>query len=421
MLDRTCPPPFNPLHVFELEKPSAYRLINGIPFFELLSGTHPALRIELMFNSGHLYEKQEGLSFFTSRLLSSGTSTMNADDIEERLAAFGAFLDISSGQDHCNIAIYFLEKHTQPILSLLKEIIIDPVFPEEELEKLKAVQLNNLKVNREKTSYLATVSFRKHFFLHGHPYSHSMSEEAINSISREKIVDYYQNAFSLSNCSIFLSGGTGSGYFDFVNKIFGGTIRVKRELGVPSSPQYGKGRFHVQKEETLQASLRIGFPGLPLQHPDYYKLFFLNEVLGGYFGSRLMKNIREEKGYTYGIHSSLVALSKADYLMIGTDVREEVTESTLEEIHKEIFRLKTEFVRTEELEIVKNYLIGTFLNSVNTPFSAMNRFKSLYYHDLSPEFFQQLYSNIERINSETVVQIAQEMFNEDDFLTVVAG
>jgi predicted Zn-dependent peptidase len=147
----------------------------------------------------------------------------------------------------------------------------------------------------------------------------------------------------------------------------------------------------------------------------------LVEILGGYFGSRLMKNIREEKGYTYGISSSLVSLTESGYLVIGTDVNVDNTQNTIDEVYKEIARLQTEPVSEDELNQVKNYLVGSFQSSLNSPFALCDKYKNIYFNTLQPDFYQQYIHTLLNTDSNSIQQLANQYFKLDSFTEIVAG
>jgi predicted Zn-dependent peptidase len=156
-------------------------------------------------------------------------------------------------------------------------------------------------------------------------------------------------------------------------------------------------------------------------HPDYFKMMVLNEILGGYFGSRLMRNIREEKGLTYGISSNLFTLQKEGYLLIGTDVKREFTSLTIEEVYKEMNILRTEPVGEEELETVKNYMAGSFAGSLSTPFALADHFKAIYFDGLTYDFYEHYIENILNTSAQQLQDLANQYLTDNSMLVVIAG
>lgn len=420
-LDRTIAPAFRKPEIFKLPFIAEKKLSNGIPYFEILTGKQAVVKIELVFNAGAISELKDSLALFTAKLLTAGTAQYSAQDIEEKFASWGAFIEIGTSQDHSGISVYCLTKYAENVLSLLKELIDGAIFPEEELVLLKNIQIQNLKVNLEKTSYLASQAFKKEFFQE-HPYSRSISEDSINNLNRNDLLDQFTQLFNLANCNIFISGGGVETLHDVVDKVFG-SVRLASEKAVIDRPVlfFGSGKKYISKEGAVQSSLRMAIPAVGLSDPGYPKLSFINEIFGGYFGSRLMKNIREDKGYTYGIHSSLISLKNASYLVVGTDVRKDVLDQTVVEVYSEMARLQNELIDETELETVKNYMIGSFLNSINSPFAIMEKFKLIYFHNLKPDFYESYYFAISELTSSQVLDGVNKYLKKEQFLEVAAG
>lgn len=421
MLDRTKAPEFKVPDKFTLPQGEAKSLKNSIPIFIVSTGSQPAIRVEFIFRAGVWYEPVKGVSFFTSKMLTGGTTKYNANQIEEKLAGFGAFLDINPGSDHVNLTLYCLQKHLNEILPLIKEVITDPVFPEEEFENQRNILIQQIKVNKEKTGYLASTGFKENLFGKDHPYGRSLSEDDAKKVQVDDLKQYYETAFSSFNCEIFISGNPGD-YYNIFNSHFGQEA-WGRKHGLQKNPsvQFSPGEKEIVKKGSLQTSIRFGFPLFTISHPDYFAVSVVNELLGGYFGSRLMKNIREDKGYTYGIHSSVVSMLQEGYWFTGTDVKKENANDTISEIYKEIEKVKTTLVSEEELSTVKNILRGAFLNSINTPFAIADKLKTVHYHNLNHEFYNRYFDFIEQVSPEQVKETSEKYFNNSNYLIILAG
>lgn len=421
MPDRTQAPLYNKPEIFALPSVSGSSLDNGVPYFGVTSGNQAAVKLELVFKGGHLYEPSNGLSFFTAKMLTAGTRNKTAAQIEETIASYGAFIEIASGYDQVSVTVYCLDKFLREVSELILELIREAIFPDEELQTLKNIQLQNIRVNKEKTSYLASVNLRSNFFKNNHPYSRVITEDVVNGIVRDDLLAFFPELFRLSNCSVFVAGGRIDCY-SIINDVFGSTsLEPMGRTYELQSISYGTGIIHTDKEGVLQSTIRLSIPTVGLSHPDYPKYVLLNEIFGGYFGSRLMKNIREDKGYTYGIHSSLVNHLEAAYMVCGTDVNKEVRENTINEIYTEIERLCCEPVGEEELETVKNYILGSYLNSINTSFAVLEKFKILYYHKLPVTFYEDFYASVNEVTSEQLLDLSSYFFDKTKILLVSVG
>lgn len=421
MLNREIAPPFRGIDKVNIQRAVSKKLDNGIPAHFIQAGTEPVIRLELIFQAGHWFEPYNGVSYFTTKSLSLGTPSHSAKQIEEKLALYGSFLDLGTGYDKCTITLYCLSKHLKSLLPLIKEMITESVFPDEELNNLKNITLQQYKVNINKTSFLSSGAFRKLLFGKQHPYGRIIDEEVIEQIKREDLISYYSANFGSGNLDIILSGNGEEDFYSILNDTFGknswGNSVSAKSFTNENADQR---KVTLERPESIQSSIRMGFPLFPISHPEYFKVNFLIELFGGYFGSRLMKNIREEKGYTYGIGSSVHTLKNAGYVVIATDVNKENTENTIKEIYKEASFLKEEEVSEEELTTLKNYLLGSFVSSLSTPFGLADKFKTIHFNNLDYSFYDSYLSSVKSISAKDVIKTANEYFPQQ-MLEVVAG
>jgi predicted Zn-dependent peptidase len=421
MLNRETAPAYREIDQIVIQKAESRKLENGIPVHLIKAGTEPVIRIEFIFQAGHWFEPYNGISYFTTKSLSLGTSGLTAKLIEEKIALYGAFLDLSTGYDRCTLTLYCLSKHLRYLLPLLKEMIMDSVFPGDEIENIKNISLQHYKVNLNKTSFLASAAFRKLLFGENHPYGRIINEEAVLHSDRGDILKFYAEKFGSENIDIVLSGNGDEDFYALINEAFGkctwGKTYSAKEI---SNENIKENKILIEKKDSVQSSIRMGFPLFTISHPDYFKVSFLIELFGGYFGSRLMKNIREEKGYTYGIGASVHTLKNSGYVLISTDVNKENTENTIMEIYKEASFLKEKLVDEEELNTLKNYLLGSFVSSISTPFGLADKFKTIYFNDLDYSFYDRYISSTKEITSKEIREAANKYF-PDGMLEVVAG
>jgi predicted Zn-dependent peptidase len=322
-LNRYNAPDFQILEKVNLTKAQNHLLSNAIRLHWLHAGVQPVIRIELIFKAGTWYEHKRGVSYFTIKMMNEGTTTMTVRQINEYIDQFGAFIEFSHGQDKTNLTLYTVNKHLSKLLPLLKEITLLSIFPEKELQNIKNITVQNLQVNQEKTAYLAQTRFKEILFGPNHPYGKNLYEEDINAIQPDVLKDFYKKRVSSHPFDIILSGYVDEKALTQVRNIFEDIALTKlTEDTQQVYPAVDSAKEDViEKADSLQSSIRMGRLLFTRNHPSYFKMMVLNEILGGYFGSRLMKNIREEKGLTYGISSNLATLQKSGYLVMGTDVR----------------------------------------------------------------------------------------------------
>jgi zinc protease len=419
MLDRKIAPAFVQSTSFELLTPVKKQLSNGIDLFFISGGAQEVLRVELLFKAGRWFEKPWGASYFTSHLLSKGTKHKSSFQIAQVFDRYGAHFEVTAGMDGVSLSLYTLTKHLSPVLDLLAEIVQQPVFPVKELEQTTAIFLQNLKVNHEKTSFLASKFFRKNIFGENHPYGKEIEEHDIQTLQQADLVNYFHSHFQ--DLSIFVSGKIEANQEKNITDLFSGwhTSRVPAKL---ISPTAGKPfHQHIEKEGSVQSSIRMGRKSLLRTDPDYISAVFASHILGGYFGSRLMKNIREEKGLTYGIHASLHPMKHDSYMMIGADVNKENVTITLAEIRKELKRLRTEAISPEELETSRSHFIGSLQAEITTPFAHADKLKNLYLFGLRADFYQQMISIVDRTTPEQLMETCEKHFHEESFNDLTVG
>jgi zinc protease len=419
MLDRTVAPPYVQSTSFDLLTPERTTLPNGIDLFFITGGSQEVLKIELVFNAGRWHEEAWGAAYFTSHLLSKGTKRKSSFDIARIFDLYGAHLEVNPGLDFVSISLYALTKNLEPVLSLLKEILSEPTFPEKEIEQAKSIYLQNLKVNEEKTSFLASKYFRKQLFGDAHPYGKELEEADIEKLTSDDFRKHFSKF--LVKPVIFASGKIDSMKGKLIHDAF-----ASWPSGTPTDRSFlvtepTLSRSVIEKEESVQSSIRLGMLSVQRQHVDYSKIIFVSHILGGYFGSRLMKNIREEKGLTYGIYSSVNPLKRAGYVVIGADVNKENVTLTFDEIRKELHRLRTEPVSSEELNTARNHFIGSLQSEINNPFAHADKIKTLYLFDLASTYYQQMIHLIAGITGEQVQEISALYFHEEKFFELAVG
>ncbi len=424
IIDRTIAPPSQPIREVNLVEATTKYLSNGIPVHMIQAGKQPVLGIELLFRNGGIkHEALTGACFFTIKMLAEGTSSKTAFDISEYVDKYGAFLQLSPGVDYSSVDIYCLSKYAKELLQLLSELTSDPTFPEEELLKFKTIQQQRLKVNNEKPSVLASKKMKSVLFGSDHPYGRSMDAEDIERITSADLLSFYQDNL-YAGFEIIVSGDVNEEVLLAIDQYFGKqpvAPKLHIQNGMPPfSPADGK-KHIIEKPDSLQSSVRIGMPLFTKTHPDYHQVRLVNTILGGYFGSRLMKNIREERGLTYGINSGIVMHQEAGYFIIGTDVKKEFTQLVIDEVYKEIQQLRNELVDEVELITVKNYMAGRLLSSVDTPFALAEKFKNIYLYGLDYDFYKKYLNAINTIDADSIRETAEKYFVASQMKEVVVG
>ncbi len=419
MPDRSTPPPFVRSLSFELATPDVRNLPNGINAFFIGGGSQDVLKIEFIFQAGRWVENKRTASHFTAQLLSKGTHLRNSFEIANIFDQYGAHLDISPGLDFVSVNVHTLRKNTGVVLELLMEILSTPTFPEGEFSQARSVFIQNLQVSNEKTSFVASQLFRKNLYGAGHPYGAIVQEEDPEHLDVDDLKHHFNTHFRAP--SVYVSGKVD----DNDKQVMLDHFSRYRQGIVQDSPRHeitrGPERASLEKEGSIQSSIRLGRRSILRSHPDYAPILFVSHILGGYFGSRLMKNIREDKGLTYGISASIHGLKEDSFLIIGADVNRENTELAFTEIRKELKELRSAPVPADELETTRNHFIGSLQAELTTPFAHADKIKTITLHDLPWDHYRRLIVRIDSMTPAEILRISDEYFHEESLIQVAVG
>ena len=359
MLQRKIAPEFKGIDNIDLLKPQHIELDNGCKIFFFNSGDQELVRIEWIFNNLSFNAAKPLLNMAVNTMLTDGTTQLTAAEIADRVDFYGAFLQVDYGFDHSQVTLFSLVKHLASTLPVVKAILTDSVFPAKELETFKRNQQQKLQVNLKKNDVVARRMFNK--AVYGNTiYGFGAEATDYDKLDRGDMMLHFKKMYQPGNCTIVIAGKISDETTALISSEFG--VGWQNQIGgvdiiQPVPTAIGKHFNLEEKPEALQSAIRIGGPMINRLHPDFPALQVLNTVLGGYFGSRLMANIREDKGYTYGIGSGMSSFKQGGAFFIATEVGAEVCRSAVQEIEKEINILKTELIPDDELSLVRNYML----------------------------------------------------------------
>jgi zinc protease len=420
MPDRSTAPPFRTPEPFAFEHAVSRELGNGLKVHLVRAGRQSLLRLEFLFRAGSRFDAIPGQSYFATRMLSEGSRSYSSREISETFDHFGAHFEVSAGFDFANISLYCPSRHLDQLLPLTDDLLHAPAYEEKELETLRNIQLQQLQVSLEKTAFVASREFRRLLFGEEHPYGRSLETGTIQAQTKDGLAGFFSEHLD-RRYEIVFSGLVEEEHLQALEQYFGARSREKSPLLEPLAGTRPAAQRHIGRENSVQASIRLGQAAVGKAHPDYMGLLVLVEILGGYFGSRLMQNLREDKGYTYGIHASVSSLAGGAYTIIGADVGKQHAEPSLDEIRREIRRLQTEPVPADELIQVRNYMKGSFLSGINTPFSLADKFKGVYLQGLDYSFYDRYFGAIDRTGPEELMRLAGLYLEPDRMTEVVVG
>ncbi len=403
-LDRSIAPAIAALDTILIPQIEEYTLANGIRVIELNSGSQDIIKLEFVHGGGRYQEASQLAAKLYSTTLRDGTSTRSSADIAETIDYYGATLSSRSGMDSCSLILYSLHKHLDLLLPVFIEICTDPIFPEEEIQKTCLRSAEKLKIQLAKNEVLAYREITALIFGDNHPYGYNTKPEQYQNLNRQLAVNHYNRCINTEDSFVIISGKITPEIRSTIAKrieqisIKKGIQSVRNIEDVPTSIQLK----NLQGPNSYQKAIRVGKKLFSREHDDYAKLYVTNTVLGGYFGSRLMSSIREEKGYSYGVFSMLDTMARGGCFYISTEVAVENAESTLALMKEEIERLQQRQISTEEHQMVINYIMGSFINMLDGPFKTSELIRTLYVSGLNMEFLAQM---IHKVRSTTRLDI----------------
>ena len=422
MINRTLAPEFGQIENIQLIEATPFTLDNGVKTFIINGGEQDLIRIEFIFSNINWDANSPLQAFAANTLLNDGTSEFSAAQIADRIDFYGAFLQTEYNYDQATVTLYTLNKHLSITLPILKAVITDSIFPQVEIDTFILNQKQKLSVNLEKNDFVGRKVFNEALF--GKTlYGYDITAKDYDQLDRKQLTDYFKNAYQPDNCVIILSGKVSDKALNEINSYFGKDWqkgRSVKENYFNFNAQAGT-EHYVEKADALQSAIRIGQIAINRTHEDFPGFQVLNTIFGGYFGSRLMANIREDKGYTYGIGSALVSLKNAGYFFIASEVGAEVTNSTMEEIQKEINILKNEQVSEAELDLVRNYMLGSMLGSLENALSHADKFKNIYFSNLGYDYYERYIQVVRSITTKDVQELAHKYLDWDNFQKVIVG
>ena len=423
MLQRKQAPEFKAIDHIELLQPKHTKLSNGCNIYCFNSGDAELVRIEWIFGNIRFNPAKPLLNAAVNSMLSEGTKTRNAAQIADAIDFYGAFLQAEYGYDNSEVTLFSLNKHLGSTLPIVKDIFTNSIFPEKELETYVRNQQQKLQISLQKNDVVARRNFNKAIF--GDTiYGFGALADDYKALKRDDLQQHYKQMYQPNNCTIVIAGKIEKETLELLTSTFDKNWENTGEVIDATQPEIKPSKEHfyfTDKPDALQSAIRMGMPLINRTHPDFPSVQVLNTVLGGYFGSRLMTNIREDKGYTYGIGSGTSSLKHAGTLFIATEVGAEVCKAAVTEIEKEINILKTELIPNEELNLVKNYLLGSLLGSLENVFSHADKFKILHFAGLGYEYYDRYTEVIKTISADELLKLANQYLDSDKFYKVIVG
>lgn len=422
-LDRINSPARIGIQKMNVPQAKKYTLDNGIEVYAINAGFQELVKVELMFNNIDFDPNKPLLNSATNRMMAEGTKKYSAQQIADMIDYYGSFYETDENSDFCSVILYSLNKYLKDTLPYVSTVLEEPIFPEKELGIFKQNNKQRLMVDNEKVGSIARRKFGEIIFGKNHPYGFYIQPENYDSLTSDDLKAFHYKKYSPSNCIIIVSGLVTDETIKILNDVLGKRKSSGEKIKTiyPAFETSSQKKHYIEKEGAIQSAIRIGMPFFNRRHPDYAGAAVMNTVFGGYFGSRLMSNIREDKGYTYGIGSVIVSMKQEGYYFISTEVGADVTNDALKEIYNEVDIMRNELVDEEELEMVKNYMLGTFLKGIDGAFHLAERFKSIYLSELDYSYYERYVEKLRTIGPDEIRELARKYLDPAHFLELVVG
>ncbi len=424
MLNRTIAPPIIDATDFNLIlKPyELFTLDNGLSVYAINTDAQEVLQMEMVFYAGNFFEKTKIVAAATNFLLKNGTTTRTAFQLNETFDYYGSSCSRACYNETATLTLHTLSKHVDKLFPLMNDMLTNSIFLQEELDIFKQNSKQRLKVNLQKAEFVAARMIDKYLYGEAHPYGAFNDAADFDALTIEEIKDFYKEHYLNGKAVIFVAGKLPTNIETLLNENFG-----KLNLGKPSfvldkiktNPAEQKKYVIVNDENAVQGAIRIAQQFPNRHHEDFKKVMVLNTIYGGYFGSRLMNNIREEKGYTYGIHSYIQNHIQESAWLISTEAGKDVCNATIEEVYKEMKIMREELIDEEELSLVKNYMIGSILGDLDGPFQIIAKWKNIILNNLDETYFYDSVDAIKKVTAEELQALAQKYLQPEKFYELV--
>ena len=417
-------PEIKPVSVNDLALPQKRVMSNGVCLYHLAGPRKGVVRLDVLFKGGYGVQKKPLQAMFVNRMLREGAGGLSADDISRKLDYYGAWVDMYSSQGCNHLTLYTMSKHFVPLVQLLETIIKEPEFPDENLETVKRNNKSYFMVNSRKVDVVSQRYFENSLWGDGHPLAHIVCPDDYDAITREDILDYYGRMYNNKNCSLFVAGDVNEEMFEALQRCFGdkewGTGEQLADVVVPE-PCQQPGPRKIAVDGTMQSCVKIGFMAIDSSHPDYHVFRFLTVLLGGYFGSRLMSNVREENGYTYHIEAEVDAYGVRNAFMITSETDHDNVEPLVKEVYKEIRRLVDEPIPDSEVELVRSYIMGELCREYEERFAKSEVFINAWLSGESFESVNRYLETVRTVTSADLHRVAKAFLDRDNIIEIVVG
>lgn len=420
---RSQQPPVSPLTDLHFDFPQATRLSNGIKMWVVGNGEDDINRVGIYVAGGTCEEQLPMQATLTAQALTGGNSDMTAEQIAEALDYHGAKVGTQVHDHYTLIGLSSLNDNLAQVLPVLMKCLESPTFPASEVATWRRQLSSNCAMALQRVSFLAAREMKRLYYGDHHPLAAQVTPQQIDALTTEHVAAFHARHYHPAGCVVILSGHIGDREIHTVDDTLGrwsptGVAIPPRQHEIKPSPVMMQ---VVDKPGAVQSAIAITLRAIPRRHPHYHLLRLLVMALGGYFGSRLMTTIREDKGYTYGIGASLLGRADDAFIGISTECDTRYTRAVIDEIKNEMRRLREEPIPPDELLTVKQHVLSDLAKTLDTPFSVASHVAGTFLHGTYPEYYNEQVAAIAAATPPMLQEMARRYLREQLMRIVVAG
>ncbi len=393
---------------------------SGAPIYLLHNSTQGVVRVSFVFRAGTSYQSAPFSASTVVNTLSEGTANMSGAQVAEGLDFLGSYYDANIDRDWAVVTFCSLSKFVHPTLDIAEEVIARPTFPESEVASYCAKRKEQLHIQRSKPDQLSRELFGKALFGPNHPYGITSPEEAYDSLAREQLVEFYHTHYNAASAFAIICG-------DFADDVEARVEAILAALPAGEADQRAIPEptatplSTLQIKGAVQSSLKIGVPLFSRSHPDFVPMQIVATALGGYFGSRLMQNLREQHGYTYGAYAAMINLDESGYFVMSAEVAAEHTDAAIEEMLGEMERIGREEISEEELDIVRKTIVGDVMRIFDGPFGAADVTIENIQNNENNDYTEHFLERVATITPAELQQVAAKWLKKSSAVVTIVG